>query len=104
MKQGPFPHRRLCCPTGSRSTTTPSDCLSATCHFPAPPVIGRPCFPGRRPGAEEALSSSQDNPPTVPRPLRREALGRPLQIPRRLPWPSPSKARARLLLGPAHAG
>src|SRR5690606_41348729 len=39
---------------------------------------GQATLPGRVPGAEEALSSSQDNPPTVPRPLRREVLKRPL--------------------------
>ncbi len=42
----------MCCPAGSTATTTPSDSLSATRHFPGPPVIdeprsGPPQGPGR---------------------------------------------------------
>jgi len=45
MKQGSFPPAGLCCPRPSSGTTTPSDSLSATRHFPGPPVIGGNCFP-----------------------------------------------------------
>ena len=34
MKRGPFPHRRLCCPHGSSSTTTRSDSRSSASPFP----------------------------------------------------------------------
>ena len=67
MKQGSFPPAGLCCP-GRRTTTTPSDCLSAARHFPGSPVIGRHASRTPQAGAEEALSSSQDNLLTVPRP------------------------------------
>ena len=58
-------------------------------HFPGSPVIDGHAPRAAAPGAEEALSSSHDNPLTVPRPLRRGVPRRPLQDPRRLPWPSP---------------
>src|SRR4029450_9752781 len=45
----------------------------------------------RRLGATEGLSSSHDNLPTVPRPLRRRVPWHPLQAPRCRPWPSPSE-------------
>jgi len=91
MKQGPFARAGLCCPTAATATTAPSDSLWAAVHFPGPPVIGRRCFPDRRPGAQEGLSSSQDNLPTVPRPLRRGVLEHPPQEPGCRPWPSPSR-------------
>jgi hypothetical protein len=91
MKQGPFARAGLCCPTAATATTAPSDSLWAAVHFPGPPVIGRRCFPGRRPGAQEGLSSSQDNLSTVPRPLRRGVLEHPPQEPGCRPWPSPSR-------------
>src|SRR6266545_2423683 len=50
----------------------------------------RACFPGRRPGAEEGLSSSHDTLPTVPRPMRRGVRGHPLQVLWCRPWPSPT--------------
>ena len=37
------------------------------------------CFPDRRSGAEEDLSSSEDNLLAIPSPLRREVPGHPLQ-------------------------
>jgi len=98
MKQGPFPPAGLCCPAPSGGTTTPSDALVAACHFPASPVIGRHCFPNPQPGATEGLSSSHDNLPTVPRPLRRRVPWHPLQAPRCRPWPSPSEYRLGSLL------
>jgi hypothetical protein len=54
-------------------------------HFPC---VGyrRACFPGRRPGVKEGLSSSHDTPPTVPLPMRRGVLGHPLQVPWCRPW------------------
>jgi len=39
-KQRPFPHRRLCCPLGSSSTTAASDAHPARHPFPGLPVIG----------------------------------------------------------------
>ena len=70
MKQGPFPPDRLCCPVHRRYYDPLRLPLGRP---PLPGVTGyrRACFPGRRPGAEEALSSSQDNLLTVPRPIRR---------------------------------
>jgi len=69
-------------------------------HFPGSPVIGGHRFPGRSPGAEEALSSSHGNRVTVPRPIRRRVPRHALQDPTCRPWPSPSKVRARHPLGP----
>ncbi len=53
----------------------------------------------RRLGATEGLSSSHDNPLTIPRPLRRRVLGHPLQALWCRPWPSPAKYRLGSLLG-----
>ena len=85
---------------GSIATTAPSDSLSAARHFPGAPVID-----GRAPGprkarAEEGLSSSRDTLLHVPRPLRRRVLRRPLQVPKRLPWPSPNPHRLGTLCSP----
>jgi hypothetical protein len=52
----------------------------------------------RRLGATEGLSSSHDNLPTVPRPLRRRVPWHPLQAPRCRPWPSPQEYRLGSLL------
>jgi len=54
-------------------------------------------------GAEKALSSSQDNRPTVPHPLHRRIPRYPLQAPRYRPWPSPINQRLGLPLVPALA-
>src|SRR4029450_8681018 len=70
-------------------------------HPPLPGASGyrRELLPEpRRFGAEEALSSSHDTLLTVPRPLRRRALGHPLQAPRCPPWPSPLECRLGSLL------
>jgi hypothetical protein len=99
MKQGPFPPAGLCCPRPSSGTTTPSDSLVAACHFPTLAGYRQALLPEpRRLGATEGLSSSHDNLPTVPRPLRRRVLGHPLQAPRCRPWPSPSEYRLGSLL------
>jgi hypothetical protein len=98
MKQGSFPRAGLCCPAPSSGTTTPSDCLSATRHFPASGYRRALLPEPRRFGAEEALSSSHDTLLTVPRPLRRRVLGHPLQAPRCRPWPSPLECRLGSLL------
>ncbi len=60
-------------------------------RLPLPGVAGyrQDRFPGRSPGAEEGLSSSEDNLLAIPRPLRREVLRHPLQGLKCLPWPSP---------------
>jgi hypothetical protein len=72
-KQGPFPHRRLCCPVGSSSTTTPSDAHPARSHFPAHHRLQvaalHPDSAARWAG--EGLSSSRRHYLHVPRPLRR---------------------------------
>jgi hypothetical protein len=64
-------------------------------HPPLPGSTGyrRISFPFPQDGAEEALSSSQDNLPTVPNPLRRRILRYPLQDLRYRPWPSPITQR-----------
>src|SRR5262249_39421588 len=62
-------------------------------HFPGSPGYRRTSLPTRPGGAEEALSSSQDNRLTVPLPIRRGVLEHPLQDPWCCPWPSPSKCR-----------
>ena len=74
------------------ATTAPSDSLSAAFHFPCIGYRKTSCS-GRRPEAEEGLSSSEDNLLAVPRPLRREVLRHPLQVPRCFPWPSPFRNR-----------
>ena len=90
MKQGPFAPDGLCCPAD------PHYYGPLRLPLGSPPLPGsagyrQATLPGRMPGAEEALSSSQDTPPTVPRPLHREVLRRPLQVPGHLPWPSPDR-------------
>ena len=92
MKQGPFARTGLCCPSRRHyydPLRLPLD------RSPLPGITGykRACFPPPQTGAEEALSSSQDNLLTVPRPIRREVLEHPLQDPKCCPWPSPSKCR-----------
>ena len=63
-------------------------------HFPGSPVIGAHRFPPHRSdGAKTGLPSSQDSLPSVPCPIRRRVLRRPLLDPRRLPWPSPRTNR-----------
>src|SRR3954452_13274660 len=52
MKQRPFPHRRLCCPTDSSSTTAASDALPA--HRP---------FPGLRLSSRDAPTANPAGPP-----------------------------------------
>src|SRR5436190_19405104 len=98
MKQGPFPPAGLCCPRPSGGTTAPSDSLVAACHFPAAAGYRQALLPGPQPGATEGLSSSHDNLPTVPRPLRRRVPWHPLQAPWCRPWPSPSEYRLGSLL------
>lgn len=90
MKQGSFAPGGLCCPA-DRHYYDPLRLPLGSPPLPGSAGYRQATLPGRMPGAEEALSSSQDNPPTVPRPLRREVLERPLQVLRRLPWPSPYK-------------
>src|ERR1035441_8238907 len=72
------------------TTSTPSDSLSAACHFPGSPVIDRRTPHPRRTRAEEGLSSSHDGLFDVPRSIRRRVLRHPLQDRRCLPWPSPN--------------
>ena len=86
----------------SGTTTTPSDSLSAARHFPGAPVIDGHAPDSRRAGAKEGLSSSRDTLLNVPRPLRRRVPRRPLQVPKRLPWPSPKPHRLGTLSFPPH--
>ena len=91
-KQRPFPHRRLCCPLGSSSTTAASDAHPARHPLPGLPVIGHaaPATPSAGHRAGEGLSSSRRHYRYVPRPIRRGVLGRlHFQVFTRLPWPSP---------------
>jgi len=88
VKQGPFAPGRLCCPAHRHyydPLRLPFGCLP----FPGISGYRKACCSGRRPEAEEGLSSSEDNLLAIPRPLRREVLRHPLQDPRCLPWPSP---------------
>ncbi len=78
------------------TTTAPSDVRSTLHHFAGSLLIGfaaaghrREATCGRRAGVETDISSSEDNLLTIPRPLRREVLGHPLQDQRCFPWPSP---------------
>src|SRR5690606_39555597 len=75
--QGPFTPDGLCCPADPHYHDPLRPPLDSP-PLPGSTGHGQATLPGRVPGAEEALSSSQDNPPTVPRPLRREVLKRPL--------------------------
>ena len=75
-KQGPFPHRRFCCPLGSIGTMAPSDSLPAQVPFPgaAGYRVCRSSGPvDHRTG--EGLTSSHRSLLNIPRPLRRRVLG-----------------------------
>src|SRR4029450_5288379 len=99
MKQGSFPSGRVVL---SRALKRYYDPL----RLPGdrPPLAGLAGYrqallpEPRRPGATEGLSSSHDNLPTVPRPLRRRVPWHPLQAPRCRPWPSPQEYRLGSLL------
>jgi hypothetical protein len=88
VKQGPFARVGLCCP-GRRHYYGP---LRLPLGSLALPVTGyrQGCFPDRRSGAEEDLSSSKDTLLAIPRPLRREVPRHPLQDLWCRPWPSPT--------------
>ena len=72
-KQRPFPHRRLCCPSGSSGTTAASDAVPAGRPLPgSSPVIGRHApMRSRSHRAGDGLPSSRRHLLNVPRPLRR---------------------------------
>ena len=78
----------MCCPD-PRSLLRPPPTSSR------PPATSRVTgyrqdrYPLPQDGAEEDLSSSKDNPLTIPRPLRREVPRHRLQDQRCRPWPSP---------------
>jgi hypothetical protein len=61
------------------------------------PVVGAASVTAK---AEKGLSSSRDALLTVPRPPRRRVPRRPLQVPKRLPWPSPNPHRRGTLSFP----
>ena len=88
MKQGPFARTGLCCP-GRQHYYGPLRLPLGSLAFP---VTGyrQGCFPDRRSGAEEDLSSSKDTLLTIPRPLRREVHRHPLQDLWCRPWLSPT--------------
>ena len=82
------------------TTTAPSDFRSTLHHFAGPLLIGFAAAGSPRwrlgvfvSGVETDLSSSEDTLLAIPRPLRREVLGHPLQDPRCYPWPSPFSDR-----------
>jgi hypothetical protein len=91
MKQGPFPHRRLCCPSGSIGTTGPSATLPAERDFTQRLIRAHrfPATTSQRPGPGRA---SPVPAPTM-RPFRSPYPGRFLTaaLPgsSRRPWPSP---------------
>jgi len=64
-------------------------------RLPLPGITGyrQDCYPSPQNGAEEDLSSSEDNLPTIPSPLRREVPRHRLQDQRCRPWPSPLRNR-----------
>ena len=91
-KQRPFPHRRLCCPLGSSSTTAASDAHPARHPLPGIPVIGRvaPMTPSAGHRAGEGLSSSRRHPlirSAAPYAGESFTAASPGSSP--LPWPSP---------------
>ena len=92
MKQGPFAPAGLCCPDHRRYYDPLRLPLG---RLPLPGTTGyrQGCFPPPQDGAEEDLSSSEDNPLTIPRPLRREVHEHRLQDQRCRPWPSPLRNR-----------
>ncbi len=49
MKQGPFPHRRFCCPRGSSGTTGPSATLPAGTRLHGITAYTRPSLPEHQP-------------------------------------------------------
>ena len=68
-KQRPFPHRRLCCPSGSIGTTAASDSLPARRPLPgSTPVIGRAA-----PAALRSRSGRGGPPQFPPSPSERSA-------------------------------
>ena len=76
MKQGPFAHRRLCCPDGSGATTGPSaDPPGRHATSRLITAYTRPSLPTPRVaehGAGEGFPSSRTDLPAVPLPLPRE--------------------------------
>ena len=92
MKQGSFAPVGLCC-LDHRHYYDPLRLPLG--RLPLPGITGyrQGCFPPPQDGAEEDLSSSKDNPVTVPRPLRREVPRHRLQDQRCRPWPSPFRNR-----------
>ena len=74
MRQGPFPHRRLCCPTGSRGTTAPSATLPTRRDFPFRRLYA-PAAPDHRTiGVDEGFPSSRAHLLPIPLPLPRGFL------------------------------
>ena len=101
MKQGSFAPDGLFCPA-DHHYYDPLRLPLGNPPLPGSAGYKQATLPGRIPRAEEALSSSQDNPSTIPRSLHREVLGRPLQVARGLPRPSPYKHRLGSSLAQCH--
>ena len=103
MKQGPFAPDGLCCPDRHHyydPLRLPLD------RPPLPGITGYKwaCFPGSQPGAEEGLSSSQDNLLTIPRPLTPEGSSTFAPGPRTSSMAFAQRQRARLPLVPPEGG
>src|SRR6266511_1588175 len=72
MKQGPFPHRRFCCPRGSSGTTGPSATLPAGTRLHGITAYTRPSLPEHQPAGP---GPGRASPVRLPlRPLAREKL------------------------------
>ena len=99
MKQGPF---ALWTAFPSSDYYDPLRLPSGRLPLPGFAGYRQHMLPGRRPGAGEALSSSQDNLVTVPRPIRRRVHEHQLQDQWCRPWPSPLKCRLGSLLARSH--
>lgn len=103
MKQGPFPPRRFCCPSGSSGTTGPSATLPTGRDFADglyAPIASRAA--NRRLGAGEGFPSSRIDHPTVPLPLPRGVLDRCTSRIYTASMAFALNSRARLPLAPAH--
>jgi hypothetical protein len=103
VNQGPFARAGLCCPDRHHYY----DPLRLPLDRPSLPGITgyrHACFPGSQPGAEEGLSSSQDNLLTIPRPLTPEGSSTLAPGPKASSMAFAHRQQARLPLVPHKRG